>query len=801
MVGYAPGLCPRGQPLVNDAKTFWDRMAGLQGGTFRRDVDAIFSTALTINAQVGGRVLAPWLIQVSPVAGYVLTHAQDVYLDFDTAMYSAFLSLDPSAFFTDVDGVLALYPNFLPFWENNSRIHLAVYPRKVGNGYLFVDGSKIHSQGGINVCTSGVRDAIESVLYKCLPSTPAIALEGLHAESGTGGVKIGFRTAWENATQSFAVERIDDPSNPSWVGPDLPPAGGSTPAEYQIIDPVGGAGSPYRLVEHQVDGPDLRYGSIEAGAAPNVVSAEIPSYNVDSLATEINSMGNPGTLYQPESFPGKYLILAPNTLASSFGSYANAWQQRGVDVSILPVTPGDTTGLPGFLQWAYTNGTRYLLLAGDANDAAWWDDPFRWVNGWRYPRVRPNGPHIPSQPERNLIPTFYTADTDSPNIAMSFYTPYYASDLPYADVDGDGLPDFRVGRLPVTTTDEVLAYTSKLIQYLNTSPPSNRRALQLTYAQNNGGIVGRDVAADADTIATTIPAAVNLTRYADTDSTLWTYAYRESLANSAVNQAPDYVTWIASGAQRDIYANYWRIDHGWSMSRLATVSPPNRFFLSFAFSCGMANFDQTENYTSCDSVGSGTAHCLGPITPIAERLLLNPQKGAITVVGPSRGTFQEGNKLLALEFQRQLLSSGSDVGTAFMLAQRSCIVRYPQYKNLFRSYNLLGDPLIGGSILTGVSTLPSVSKTSISRARPNPFNPRTTITIVVGSVGSVKVRVFDIQGRLVRTLLDAQRAPAGSRVLTWDGTTDRGGKAASGVYWVRMDAVGHSYQEKVVLLK
>jgi len=149
MVGYAPGLCPRGQPLVNDAKTFWDRMAGLQGGTFRRDVDAIFSTALTINAQVGGRVLAPWLIQVSPVAGYVLTHAQDVYLDFDTAMYSAFLSLDPSAFFTDVDGVLALYPNFLPFWENNSRIHLAVYPRKVGNGYLFVDGSKIHSQGGI----------------------------------------------------------------------------------------------------------------------------------------------------------------------------------------------------------------------------------------------------------------------------------------------------------------------------------------------------------------------------------------------------------------------------------------------------------------------------------------------------------------------------------------------------------------------------------------------------------------------------------------------------------------------------
>jgi hypothetical protein len=385
---------------------------------------------------------------------------------------------------------------------------------------------------------------------------------------------------------------------------------------------------------------------------------------------------------------------------------------------------------------------------------------------------------------------------------MSFYTPYYASDLPYADVDGDDLPELRIGRLPVASVDDVLAYTSKLRQYLNTPPPEGGlRATQLTYAQNNGSVVGNDIATDADTIATTIPGGVDLTRYTDTEGTLWTYAHRESLANDAVNQGPDYVTWVASGAQRDIYANYWRIDHGWSMSRLATITPPSRFFLSFAFSCGMGNFDQTENYTSCDSTGSGTAHCTGPITPIAERLLMDPQKGAIAAIGPSRGTFQPGNKLLALEFQRLLFSPGSDVGTAFMLAQRSCIVRHPEYKNLFRSYNLLGDPLIGGRILTGVSDAPSVKVGSLSRARPNPFNPRTTLAITIASAGPVKVRVFDFQGRLVRTLLDAQLVPAGSRTLTWDGINDRGTQVASGVYLVRMDTAGSSFQQKIVLLK
>lgn len=310
-----------------------------------------------------------------------------------------------------------------------------------------------------------------------------------------------------------------------------------------------------------------------------------------------------------------------------------------------------------------------------------------------------------------------------------------------------------------------------------------------------------DVAVDADAVATAIPGAVAVTRHTDTEATLWSHAYRESLANSAADDAPDYLLSMASGAARDIYGNYWRLDQGWSMARLAPVLPPNRFFVSLAFSCGMANFDQTEDYTSCDSTGPDPADCSGPITPIAERLLLDPQKGAIAIVGPSRGTFEEGNRLIALELERQLLASGRDLGTAFMIAQRNCIVQYPNYRDLFRSYNLLGDPLLGGPTITGLSASPSAPRVGLGRPQPNPFNPTTRMTVTLASPGRVQLRVFDVHGRLVRNLLDNALYPAGSRTVIWDGKTDQGTRAGSGVYVVRMSASGQRFQQKLVLLK
>jgi serine protease AprX len=74
---------------------------------------------------------------------------------------------------------------------------------------------------------------------------------------------------------------------------------------------------------------------------------------------------------------------------------------------------------------------------------------------------------------------------------------------------------------------------------------------------------------------------------------------------------------------------------------------------------------------------------------------------------------------------------------------------------------------------------------------PNPFpvpsNPSTRIAYVVPEQASVTLKVFDILGREVRTLVERE-VSAGAYIAEWDGTNARGVKVASGVYVYRMEA-------------
>jgi hypothetical protein len=65
--------------------------------------------------------------------------------------------------------------------------------------------------------------------------------------------------------------------------------------------------------------------------------------------------------------------------------------------------------------------------------------------------------------------------------------------------------------------------------------------------------------------------------------------------------------------------------------------------------------------------------------------------------------------------------------------------------------------------------------------RPNPFNPSTTLTFEIPSPGPVRLAIYDLAGRLVRVLQDGN-LPAGAHRLEWNGTTEGGLPAPSGVY-------------------
>ena len=83
---------------------------------------------------------------------------------------------------------------------------------------------------------------------------------------------------------------------------------------------------------------------------------------------------------------------------------------------------------------------------------------------------------------------------------------------------------------------------------------------------------------------------------------------------------------------------------------------------------------------------------------------------------------------------------------------------------------------------------------------PNPFNPSTQITFFLPHAAEVKIVIYDLQGRKVRTLLDGYRT-AGTHNLTWAGTNDTGKNVASGVYIYKMTTNGFSTQKKMQLIR
>ena len=83
---------------------------------------------------------------------------------------------------------------------------------------------------------------------------------------------------------------------------------------------------------------------------------------------------------------------------------------------------------------------------------------------------------------------------------------------------------------------------------------------------------------------------------------------------------------------------------------------------------------------------------------------------------------------------------------------------------------------------------------------PNPFNPITTIRYAIPQAERVTLRVYNILGQQVATLLDA-RQEAGFYTVRWDGKDTRGRGVASGVYFYRMVAGKFVHAEKMLLQK
>jgi len=122
---------------------------------------------------------------------------------------------------------------------------------------------------------------------------------------------------------------------------------------------------------------------------------------------------------------------------------------------------------------------------------------------------------------------------------------------------------------------------------------------------------------------------------------------------------------------------------------------------------------------------------------------------------------------------------------------------------------LNGDQPGGGVLSQGCLQLPDptdmvsspwVGVTQLHQCVPNPFNSRTVIHFDLARESQVQLNVYDVAGRLVRTLINAKRG--GQRhAVRWDGRDDRGNPVASGVYFYRLHVGDFTDAKKLVVMK
>ena len=105
--------------------------------------------------------------------------------------------------------------------------------------------------------------------------------------------------------------------------------------------------------------------------------------------------------------------------------------------------------------------------------------------------------------------------------------------------------------------------------------------------------------------------------------------------------------------------------------------------------------------------------------------------------------------------------------------------------------------------ISGVETVdgvPTGTHAAIRKAYPNPFNPSTTLEFSVPRQGAVAVRIFDLQGRQIATLVN-EAMNAGVYRVRWNGQDDGGRAQSSGIYFAQIQSGGSRQSVRLTMLK
>jgi hypothetical protein len=119
---------------------------------------------------------------------------------------------------------------------------------------------------------------------------------------------------------------------------------------------------------------------------------------------------------------------------------------------------------------------------------------------------------------------------------------------------------------------------------------------------------------------------------------------------------------------------------------------------------------------------------------------------------------------------------------------------------LVDDFTVLAD--FGGTVGVAVAGAsgPVPAAAYLTHARPNPFRGRTALRYGISEATRVRLEIFDVTGRLVRVLVDAEQN-AGNYALAWDGRDEDGRSLESGTYYGRLRADGATRVRKLTAVR
>jgi hypothetical protein len=327
------------------------------------------------------------------------------------------------------------------------------------------------------------------------------------------------------------------------------------------------------------------------------------------------------------------LVVCPRELRPALAAWEHFRREQGHRIIVIDAPASAAQLQQTIRNHPVPNGLKYLLIVGDVPDSR-----KRWWTG-----------------DDNCVPTNYADATINKRWGSP---PKIATDAPYGDMDGDGLPDLAIGRIPADSTEELAAVVRKIIRYEQAVDRTTwPRRIHLVAGLGGFGVVVDAIieAAATQVVRQTVPAG---------------YDVQQTVANPSSPHCPPSGQFTAFVCQQltDPGLAWIYMGHGLP-SELDRVSTPNGKLpiLSVAdvpnLRCGPQS--PVAVLVACHTGAIDAAEdCL------AEKLLA-AEEGPVAAIAATRVTMPYGNTVLGYELLRACFRDRPDqLGEILRTAQR-----------------------------------------------------------------------------------------------------------------------------------